>query len=158
VQLNFNRSSPIRYALFPLLYTFNLKFFDTLLMYVFDKRFRPPALGCFLWAFFLWILMAWFMWLHFDLGKLLITLSCFSNLFVEFFVRAHMTLAEMAWCSTLFVGYHLEVYSDYLCLMAWDICLWLLIPKDGSYLDHQYDLKRETPCVVLLLVPYPLYV
>jgi hypothetical protein len=35
--------------------------------------------------------------------------------------------------------------------------VWLLIPKDESYLDHHYDLKRETPCVVLLLVPYLLY-
>jgi hypothetical protein len=82
----------------------------------------------------------------------LVSLTCL----LSFFVRAHMTLAEMAWCSTLFVGYHLEVYSDYLCLMAWDICLWLLIPKDGSYLDHQYDLKRGTPNVVLFSFPLSL--
>ena len=41
---------------------------------------------------FLWILMAWFMWLHFDLGQLLIaphlvTLTCLLSVFV----RAHMT-------------------------------------------------------------------
>jgi len=103
--IQFHSISPVRFALFPLLYAFNLNAlnvwgimgeFDTLLMHVFDKRFRPPTLGCFLWAFCelkghdsCGYILIW--------GQLLITLFCFSNLFVEFcFVRAHMTLAEMA--------------------------------------------------------------
>ena len=65
---------------------------------------------------FLWFLMAWFMWLHFDLGQLLIaphlvTLTCLLS-----FLWGLTWLLQrwLAWCSTLFVGYHLEVYSDYL--------------------------------------------
>ena len=57
------------------------------------------------------------MWLHFDLGATLdYPIFFVSNLFVEScFVRAHMTLAEMACLVFHFiVGYHLEVYSDYL--------------------------------------------
>ena len=45
---------------------------------------------------------------------------------------------------------------DYVdCLSLLLFCLH--IPKDGSYLDHQYDLKRGTPFVVLFLIPYLLY-
>ena len=59
--------------------------FDTLLMHVFDKRFRPPTLGCFLWALFvnfngmIHVVTFWF-------GATLdCAPSCHSNLFVEFF-------------------------------------------------------------------------
>ena len=59
-QFNFIRSLQSGLPLSLLLYAFNLNTlnvwgimgeFDTLLMHVFDKRFRPPTLGCFLWAF-----------------------------------------------------------------------------------------------------------
>jgi hypothetical protein len=44
--------------------------------------------------------------------------------------------------------------SSFDCWLLEFMLMWLLIPKDGSYLDHQYDLKRGTPCVVLILHPF----
>ncbi|KAI5437980.1 hypothetical protein KIW84_023927 [Lathyrus oleraceus] len=41
------------------------------------------------------------------------------------------------------------------CLSLHLFCLH--IPKDGSYLDHQYDLKRGTPFVVLFLILHLLH-
>ena len=58
---DFNRSLQSGLPYIHHLYAFNLNAlniwgimgeFDTLLMHWFDRRFRPPTLGCFLWAFF----------------------------------------------------------------------------------------------------------